>query len=77
MELNEFMKEDAVLSLVRYYAIEVGYEVEGQVLLYDENAAMYEQIKGLIDNGRILLKGYLEGIKQFRRDADIFLQDFT
>ena len=77
MELNEFMKEDAVLSLVRYYTIEVGYEVEGQVLLYDENAAMYEQIKGLIDNGRILLKGYLEGIKQFRRDADIFLQDFT
>lgn len=75
--LNEFMSEESVLALVRYYTIEVGYEVEGQVLLYDENAAMYEQIKGLIDNGRTLLKGYLEGIKQFRGDADIFLQNFT
>ena len=76
-ELNTFMDEEPILALVRYYTVEVGYEVEGQVLCYDEKAAMYDQIKGLIDNGRMLLEGYLEGIKEFRKDADSFLQDFT
>lgn len=76
-ELNTFMDEEPVLALVRYYTIEVGYEVEGTVLCYDEKAPMYDQIKGLIDNGRMLLRGYLEGIKEFRKDADNFLQDFT
>ncbi len=76
-ELNTFMDEEPVLSLVRYYTVEVGAEVEGQVLCYDEKAAMYDQIKGLIDNGRMLLQGYLEGIREFRKDADSFLQDFT
>lgn len=76
-ELNAFMDEEPILALVRYYTVEVGYEVEGQVLCYDENAAMYDQIKGLIDNGRMLLQGYLEGIRKFRKDADSFLQDFT
>ena len=76
-ELNTFMDEEPVLALVRYYTIEVGYEVEGQVLCYDEKAPMYDQIKGLIDNGRMLLQGYLGGIREFRKAADNFLQDFT
>lgn len=76
-ELNMFMDEEPVLALVRYYTVEVGYEVEGAVLCYDEKAPMYDQIKGLIDNGRMLLQGYLEGIREFRKDADNFLQDFT
>lgn len=76
-ELNTFMNEEPVLSLVRYYTVEVGAEVEGEVLCYDEKAPMYDQIKGLIDNGRMLLQGYLEGIREFRKDADNFLQDFT
>ena len=76
-ELNTFMDEEPVLALVRYYTVEVGAEVEGQVLCYDEKAPMYDQIKGLIDNGRMLLEGYLDGIQEFRKDADNFLQDFT
>ena len=71
------MDEEPVLALVRYYTVEVGAEVEGQVLCYDEKAAMYDQIKGLIDNGRMLLEGYLDGIKEFREEADEFLEDFT
>ena len=77
MELNKFIGEEPVLALVRYYTIKVDYAVDGQVLVYDEKAAMYEQIKGLIENGRILLKGYLEGVKECRKDIGEFLEDFT
>ena len=76
MELNKFIGEEPAFVLVRYYTIKVDYAVDGQVLLYDENAAMYEQIKGLIENGRILLKGYLEGVKECRKDIEEFLEDF-
>lgn len=77
MEVNKFIAGEPALILVRYYTIKVDYAVDGQVLLYDENAAMYEQIKGLIENGRILLKGYLEGAKECRKDIEEFLEDFT
>lgn len=76
-ELNAFMDEEPVLALVRYYTVEVGYEVEGQVLCYDEKATMYDQIKGLSDNGRMLLQGYLDGVKEFRKEADDFLRNFS
>ncbi len=75
-ELNTYMNEAPALALVKYYTIEVGYHVAGQVLLYDEKANMYEQIKGLIENGEILLKGYLEGIAEFQKDMDDFIKGF-
>lgn len=75
-ELNTYMNEAPALALVKYYTIEVGYHVSGQVLLYDEKANMYEQIKGLIENGEILLKGYLEGIAEFQKDMGDFVKDF-
>lgn len=75
-ELNTYMNEAPALALVKYYTIEVGYQVAGQVLLYDEKANMYEQIKGLIENGEILLKGYLEGIAEFQKDMGDFIKGF-
>lgn len=75
-ELNTYMNEEPALAIVKYYAIEVGYEVSGQVLVYDEKADMYEQIKGIIENGRILLEGYLAGIGEFRKELDSFLEGF-
>ena len=75
-ELNTYMDEEPALAIVKYYTIEVGYQVSGQVLVYDEMADMYEQIKGVIENGRMLLEGYLTGIGEFRKDMDQFLKDF-
>lgn len=75
-ELNTYMDEEPALAIVKYYTVEVGYQVRGQVLVYDEKADMYEQIKGVIENGRMLLEGYLTGIGEFRKDMDQFLKDF-
>ena len=65
-ELNELIEKEIVFDLIKYHAMEVDYEVKGQILRYDRNDTMYEQVKGLVHNGKMLYGGYLNGIKSFR-----------
>lgn len=76
-EMNQQMDEDAILYLVKYYAIQADYEVKGNVLRFDEKASPYVLMKDLIENGRTLMNGYLDGIADFRKDLDLFLERFS
>lgn len=76
MELNEFMEEGMVVKLLKYYAIKVDYAVKGQILNYDENTDMYTQIKEIIKHGRTLIKGYMDGMEEMRKDMVLFLEEF-
>lgn len=65
-ELNELIESELAFSLITYRTVEIDYEVKGQVLRYDRKNTMYEQVKWLIYNGKMLYGGYLNGIKSFR-----------
>lgn len=72
--LNEYMDNNPVVGLVRFYAMQEDYEVKGNILRYNEKASAYEQIKDVIKNGRILLNGYLQGVNELKKDIDLFLE---
>ena len=72
-ELNEYMNNEMIFGLLKYYAIEEDYEVKGKILQYDESAAMYEQIEEIAENGLQILKGYMKGIDELKKDFPIML----
>ena len=76
VELNGFMEQEMVVKLLKYYAVKVDYDIKGKVLRYDENADMYTQIKEIIKHGRTLIKGYMDGMEEMRKDMVLFLEEF-
>lgn len=75
-ELNELIENEMVFDLIKYHAMEVDYEVKGQVLHYNRTDTMYEQVKGLIYNGKMLYEGYMSGIKSFRKTMGEWIKQF-
>lgn len=76
MELNDYLDKQMVFKLIKYYAILVDYQIKGKVLVYDSKSDMYTQLKGVIEDGRTLLEGYQQGIKDFRADMEHFMKQF-
>lgn len=75
-ELNELIENEIAFDLIKYHAMEVDYEVKGQVLHYNRTDTMYEQVKGLIYNGKLLYEGYMSGIKLFRKSMGEWIKQF-
>lgn len=75
-ELNELIENEMAFDLIKYHAMEVDYEVKGQVLHYNRTDTMYEQVKGLIYNGKMLYEGYMSGIKSFRKTMGEWIKQF-
>lgn len=75
-KLNGLIENEMAFDLIKYHAMEVDYEVKGQVLHYNREDTMYEQVKGLIYNGKMLYEGYMRGVKEFRKTMREWIKQF-
>lgn len=72
-DLTSAVENRDVSILIRPYMIAISYAVEEEIYDYGKEDSLASQIQGIVKQGKTLLKGYEQGILEFRKEMQMLV----
>ena len=71
---NEKIDESVVTAMLQAYIAKTDYEIQGEVLKYNENDSALKLVNDFVEQGQKLLTAYQDAIQQLREDLPLIME---